>query len=191
MVSHAATSSTKMWQRCRRKKVRLGLRSPIFSTVARSSRKSSTSFFCGEMQEYVPTGQKIPQKPQEELLFRELLWQWGNAGGQSIQRHIFSSCIMTPSRQRLLGYFLSWLHLLSPFPPMGDWWAFLLRKSKQRGFNPNTKGFEILTFLLGSKLGWSGASSPIKSGLMYFFTNVLSRWNAMKGSWNTDIGTGW
>lgn len=66
MVSHAATSSAKMWQRCRRKKVRLGLRSPIFSTVARSSRKSSTSFFCGEIQEYVPTGLKTPQEPREE-----------------------------------------------------------------------------------------------------------------------------
>lgn len=139
--------------------------------------------------------ENTPRTPRRVLclLFRELLWQWGNAGGQSLQRHIFSSCITTSSRQRLLGYFLSWLHLLSPFPPMGDWWAFwlLLRKSKQHSFNPNTKVFEILTFLLGSKLGWSGASSPIKSGFMYFFTNVLSRWNAMKGSWNTDIGTGW
>lgn len=51
MVSQAAISNTKMWQRYSMKKVRLGLRSPIFSTVARSSRKSSTSFFCGEIRE--------------------------------------------------------------------------------------------------------------------------------------------
>lgn len=65
------------------------------------------------------------------------------------------------------------------------------KRSWRAQFQPEYKVFKILTFLLGSKLGWSGASSPIKSGRMYFLTSVLSRWNAMKGSWNTDIGTGW
>lgn len=46
-VSQDAASSTRMWRKIREKKVESGFRSPIFSTVQRSSRKSSKSDFCG------------------------------------------------------------------------------------------------------------------------------------------------
>lgn len=39
-----------------------------------------------------------------------------------------------------------------------------------------------LTFLVGSKLGCSGASSPIRRDFIYFLTRSLLMWNAMKGS---------
>ena len=70
------------------KKVWLGLRSPIFSTVARSSRKSSTSFFCRETQE-VSVGLKMPQELKEELSFpfqratAAMEKSWGSPGDKS------------------------------------------------------------------------------------------------------------
>lgn len=40
----------------------------------------------------------------------------------------------------------------------------------------------ILTFLVGSILGWSGASSPICSDFKYLLTSTLLTWNATKAS---------
>lgn len=125
MVSQAATSNNKMWQRCSMKKVRLGLRSPIFSTVARSSRKSSTSFFCRESQEWACAGLKMPQEPLEELCFpsQGAMWQWVKAESQSLKRQTFSSYFMTPeyaSTSVTMKSFFSWLYLPSQFLPTGD-----------------------------------------------------------------------
>ena len=39
-----------------------------------------------------------------------------------------------------------------------------------------------LTFLVGSKLGCSGDSSPIRREFIYFLTRPLLMWNATKGS---------
>lgn len=49
-------------------------------------------------------------------------------------------------------------------------------------FRTLTSLLETLTFLLDSKLGWSGASSPISSDFKYLSTRDLSLWNAIKAS---------